>query len=460
MSVAELLGRLATREGRADAARALAVALGGRDLLLFVRDAELGTLRPAPGFTQTIPRGAVWRGFLDRCLVDGECDGTMPTSAGAAESAWGVKLVGDAVLVLPGGTPDRAQLRGLLPLFPLLVALAQSEEAVRAGAVTAELATAAMGKSEILARALESSRDHLRDALEAARAARKLIEKQAEELEVTATELSESKEELETSNEELMRLNAELQRTTEDAKLARGHAEEANLAKSTFLARMSHELRTPLNAIGGFASLLVEGIMGELTAGQLQYLGRIKRSQAHLLSLINDVLNFAKVESGTIVYNIAPLPLVQVLASTAPLIETMAAAHDVAYEYRPPSAEVRVAGDRDKIVQIVLNLLTNAVKFTPSGGRVEMSVESTDGEASVIVRDTGAGVPVDRQTSIFEPFVQLERSFGVEREGVGLGLAISRELARAMRGDITVQSAAGKGSSFTLTLPLDDGART
>ena len=457
MSVAELLGRLANREGRADAARALAVALGGRDLLLFVRDAELGTLLPAPGFTQTIPRGAVWRGFLDRCLVDGECDGTMPTSAGAEESAWGVKLAGDAVLVLPGGTPDRAQLRGLLPLFPLLVALAQSEEAVRAGAVTAELATAAMGKSEILARALESSRDHLRDALEAARAARKLTEEQAEELEVTATELSESKEELETSNEELMRLNSELQRTTEDAKLARAHAEEANLAKSTFLAMMSHELRTPLNAIGGFASLLEEGIMGELTAGQLQYLGRIKRSQAHLLSLINDVLNFAKVESGTISYNIAPLRLVQVLASAAPLIEPMAAARDVAYEYRPPSAEVMVSGDRDKLVQVVLNLLTNAVKFTPAGGRVRMGVTVAANEACIAVRDTGIGIPASRLASIFEPFVQLERSFGHEREGVGLGLSISRELARAMGGDLTVESEEGHGSTFLLTVPLDAG---
>ena len=406
MNVLSLIGRLADPETRGTAALALAECLGAEELILFVWDAEVDALLPAPGFPQTIPRGALWRAFLANCLVEGNCTGTMPSSRGRGDlPAWGYHVEPDGVLVLLGGSLDRAAVREILPVFPLVVALTHSERAKRALELKARMANTAAAQGQVVARALERSRNQLRDALMSSRA-------------------------------------------------SRAAAEEANHAKAGFLAMMSHELRTPLNAIGGYAALLEEGVMGPLVAGQREYLARIKRSQAHLLALINDVLNFAKAESGTITYHITPLDLRQVLASVAPLIEPMAAARKVRYEYVTPEEGIAVLADRDKLVQVVLNLLTNAVKFTSRGGLVRLVASARDDVAIIAVSDSGPGIPMERRASIFEPFVQLERSFTAqEREGVGLGLAISRELARGMGGDIHVESALGRGSTFELSLP-------
>ena len=454
MTVLTLIGQLGLPETRAGVARALAEAVGAEEMLLFLRDPEVDVLLPAPGFAQTLRGSAGWRAFLAQSAASGSATGRLPSPSRDVDlDAWGYAIESGGVLVVLGGVPDRARIAEILPLFRLVAATTMRESEMRSLQASARLAETATEQGRVLARALERSRDQLRDALMSAHEAKRLVEEQAEELASTAEALSQSREELETMNEELVESNEALQASAVEAERARESAEEANRAKSGFLAMMSHELRTPLNAIGGYTGLLEEGIMGPLVPGQREYLGRIKRAQMHLLALINDVLNYAKSESGTIAYSIVPLELRSVLASVAPLIDPMAMTRGVKYDYLPPDRDAHVLGDRDKIVQVVLNLLTNAVKFTPPRGSVQLRVTLTPDSANIAVDDSGPGIPEEQRTSIFEPFVQLERSFSGEREGVGLGLSISRELARGMGGDVGVESVVGQGSTFIFSLP-------
>ena len=244
------------------------------------------------------------------------------------------------------------------------------------------------------------------------------------------------------------------------ARRARAEAEEANRAKMDFLAVMSHELRTPLNAISGYAELLAMGIHGPVTPAQEEALAKIRRSQRHLLLLINDVLNFAKIEAGRVELRPAEVPVGELVAGVEALILPQAQARGLRYERRVPDAGVVVHADPDKAGQILLNLLSNAVKFTDPGGVVALECEPNGEKVMLRVHDTGAGIPPERLESIFEPFVQLDRGLTAPKEGTGLGLAISRDLARAMGGDVRAASTPGQGSVFTLTLPLADGSRT
>lgn len=237
------------------------------------------------------------------------------------------------------------------------------------------------------------------------------------------------------------------------AETATSAAEEANRAKSTFLAVMSHELRTPLNAIGGYAQLLDMGVHGPVTEAQHETLARIDRSQRHLLRLINDVLNLSRIEAGRVDYKVEIVPLDDVVNTTVPMVEPQSAARRVRLE-RSGKESVRAFGDAEKIQQILLNILTNAVKFTPPGGvvRVETGRHSPV-RVYLRVADTGMGIPENMIDKIFEPFVQVDSSHTRSGEGTGLGLAISRDLARGMNGDLSATSELGKGSTLTLTLP-------
>ena len=238
----------------------------------------------------------------------------------------------------------------------------------------------------------------------------------------------------------------------DNARLYR-EAREANRVKSQFLATMSHELRTPLNAIAGYAELLELGVHGPLTEEQREDLRRIRVNQRHLLGLINDVLSFTRLETGRLEFAIADVPVEEILAAARAHIEPQIAARELRYELRSGDPRVACRCDRDKLQQVVLNLLANAVKFTPPGGCVTLSWDATPDRVAIHVTDTGRGIPRDKLELIFEPFVQVDTGFSARYDGAGLGLAISRELARAMDGEVSVQSSVGEGSTFTVVLP-------
>jgi PAS domain S-box-containing protein len=248
-------------------------------------------------------------------------------------------------------------------------------------------------------------------------------------------------------------------RLFEAERAARAEAEAANRAKTEFLAVMSHELRTPLNAIDGYAELLEMGLRGPVTEAQRSDLSRIRRSQRHLLGLINDVLNFARVEAGHLELSIADVPLAEVIEGLEALVGPQVMERGLAYDCPPANPSLVARADAEKVRQILLNLLSNAVKFTPAGGTVRVTAGAEDGRVRIRVRDTGAGIPADRLDSIFEPFVQLDRNLTSAHQGTGLGLAISRDLARAMGGDLAAESVLGEGSVFTLSLVRAEGGR-
>ncbi|HSK20324.1 MAG TPA: PAS domain-containing sensor histidine kinase [Longimicrobiales bacterium] len=240
-------------------------------------------------------------------------------------------------------------------------------------------------------------------------------------------------------------------RAVEDARRI-AEAEAANRARAEFLATMSHELRTPLNAIGGYVDLISLGIRGPVTEQQIDDLKRIRRSQQHLLGIINDLLNFSRIEAGHLTYDLEYVPLSEILHAVHDMVEPLAAAKTLATEW-PKDVRSLVYVDRAKTEQILLNLLTNAIKFTPTGGRITIACRVNRTVASVEVTDTGIGIPSENLNTIFEPFVQVGRTHSSAHEGAGLGLAISRDLARGMGGELTAASTLGEGSTFTVTLP-------
>jgi PAS domain S-box-containing protein len=234
---------------------------------------------------------------------------------------------------------------------------------------------------------------------------------------------------------------------------ARAEAERANAAKAEFLAAMSHELRTPLNAIGGYAELLELGIRGPVAAEQVEDLRRIRVNQQHLLGLINSVLNYAKLEAGRVEYDMADVPLGVAVAAVEALVAPQLRARGLTYDFPGCDPALAARADPEKLRQVVLNLLSNAAKFTAVGGRITVTCESAGaGAVAVRVADTGVGVAPDQLARVFDPFVQVGRRLASNAEGVGLGLAISRDLARGMGGDLTAESTPGVGSTFTLTL--------
>ena len=237
-----------------------------------------------------------------------------------------------------------------------------------------------------------------------------------------------------------------------EAELARAEAENANRAKSEFLANMSHELRTPLNAIAGYVELLDMEIRGPIVQAQRDDLARIKASQRVLLRLVNDVLDFAKLESGHVSMTMKDVNVAEVFGSIEPLVLPQLMSKGLHFDKDQCSSELHAQADPEKLEQILLNLLSNSIKFTPRDGSIRLSCESTETTVRIKVADTGRGIPQEKQDRIFEPFVRVDDVFTRLTEGTGLGLAISRTLARAMGGELAVQSTPGAGATFTLSL--------
>jgi signal transduction histidine kinase len=244
--------------------------------------------------------------------------------------------------------------------------------------------------------------------------------------------------------------------TQEDLRHARDLAAEANRAKSDFLAVVSHELRTPLNAISGYAELLQMELRGPVAEEQRDFLTRIQLSAAHLLSLIEDVMSFAKLEAGRLSLVTQNVAVKDSLDSMESLVAPEMRRKGLTLARVPCDGDMRATADPEKLRQILLNLVGNAVKFTPPGGRVTVGADRSNGTVRIWVTDTGIGIPADQIARVFEPFFQVERGTTRAYPGLGLGLAISRDLARAMRGDIQIESVSGRGCTATLTLPSDD----
>jgi signal transduction histidine kinase len=463
----DLVGRLADGDARARAADGLARLLDGERLLLFARDPELGVLLPAPGLPQVLPRASEWRGFLDSCIRDGACTGSIPGPDDTSVPAIGCALPDGtcAVLASPAaGGPGPGQ---LLPLLPLLGALFRAERQVASDALRVRSAADAVSRAKALTTGLQGMRARLEDALVQAREASALADARAHEAETLAVEMEAQAEQLEQQAAELETLNVELTERTAEAEDARTAADEANRAKSEFLANMSHELRTPINAVIGYTQLLDMGVTGPVTDDQRAQLERIRVSGVHLLGLVNDVLDLAKVEAGQMTFEYERDSVVGVVAEAVELIEVQAAARRLTLVNECRQSAVTYVADRDRVRQILLNLLSNAVKFTEAGGRVTVRGAQTrrpapdaqlsgDGAwARVSVEDTGIGMDAEALARVFQPFVQAEAGHTRTRGGTGLGLTISRQLARLMHGDLTVRSEKGVGSTFTLWLPAE-----
>jgi signal transduction histidine kinase len=348
-------------------------------------------------------------------------------------------------LIVPLATPDSTI--GALTLVRSASSAAYDEDDLAVAGELAARAALAIENARLVASLEQTQRN---------------LEHTAAELEAQAEELQSAIEDLESTTHDLLEANEELDAANRVAEQARRTAEEANAAKSQFLATMSHELRTPLNAIDGYAELLELGIHGPVTAQQREALRRLRRAQKRLLSLVNDVLNFAKLESGQVVFSYRRVRIADVVREVEGMVTPQVAEKNQTLAIAAESPDIEVWADPHKVTQILLNLVVNAVKFTDEGGQIRVDAGVQGSMAAISVADTGGGIPPERLNLIFEPFVQAQSGMVRDHGGVGLGLAIGRDLAQRMNGELRVDSRLGAGSTFTLLLPLspagDDGA--
>lgn len=445
------------------ASERLARQLGGRELMVLARDPELGIMLPAPGFPQTLRDARAWHAFVNGCTSAGDLAGELPTERGQ-EPAHGVAVPG-CVAVLVGGEAREADLSSLRPLFQLLGALFQQERRAESADVRISTAREDALRAAALARTVQAMHAKLQDALSDAYAARLDASARTAEAESLAEELRVQAAHLEEQAAELQALNEELAQRTEDAVRARREAETADRAKSEFLASMSHELRTPINAIIGYAELLDMGIGGELSTEQRHHVERVRASSRHLLTLINDVLDLAKIEAGHMTVEHTKAPIGPAISDAVSLLTIQADEKGLHLIDECAGTTLSYFGDQDRVRQILANLLSNAVKFTEDGGAITVRCGSAeaappdtylDGKGPwtfVEVEDTGIGMSEEEAAAVFQPFVQAAAGRTRAHGGTGLGLTISRQLARLMGGDLTLRTESGAGTCLTLWLP-------
>jgi signal transduction histidine kinase len=256
------------------------------------------------------------------------------------------------------------------------------------------------------------------------------------------------------NRDELGALAANLNRMSDELGHLYRALETANRHKSEFLANMSHELRTPLNAVIGFSEVLQEGMFGELNDKQAEYVGDIHASGKHLLSLINDILDLSKIEAGRMELEMSEFHLLDVLETAIMLVRERATRHGITLGLELAPDVGTIHADERKLKQVMLNLLSNAVKFTPAGGSVHVAAKTTAQTIEVSVADTGAGIASEDQGLVFEEFRQVGSDRARKAEGTGLGLALAKKFVELHGGTIRLESALGRGSTFTFTVPL------
>lgn len=267
-------------------------------------------------------------------------------------------------------------------------------------------------------------------------------------------ELQEKNEQLDAQNEELQSLSQELIKQQQELIVKTGELEEVSRAKSDFLAHMSHDLRTPLNVIIGFSELMLDGVTGQLNGEQKQCLKDILGSGQHLLSLINDILDLSKIESGKMELKQRNITLRGIIDSLRSEIMPLLAKRKQSFEVDVEAGIPLVYADKAKIRQVLINLLSNSSKFTPDGGQLKIKVVTESNRCLVSAIDNGIGIRRENQEKIFEPFCQMDNPLGRKMGGTGLGLTIAKQIIERHGGQIWVESEYGKGSQFTFTLPL------
>jgi signal transduction histidine kinase len=253
------------------------------------------------------------------------------------------------------------------------------------------------------------------------------------------------------NRDEIGALAADVNRTNDELRRLYGELETASRHKSDFLATMSHELRTPLNAIIGFSEVLQEQMFGELNERQLAYVNDVLEAGRHLLSLINDVLDLAKIEAGRMELELSEVAVPELLRSAVSMHSERADRGGIALTLRTEPEQIQITADERRVRQIVFNLLSNAIKFTPAKGRIDITALANDGQVEIAVADTGPGIPAEDIDSIFEEFEQT--TAGKQVEGTGLGLPLSRKLVELHGGHLWAESTSGHGSTFHFTLP-------
>lgn len=280
----------------------------------------------------------------------------------------------------------------------------------------------------------------------------------SEEKDYTVRAVVDSQDEVGLLIDDFNNMLTQIQEQDVALRAAKEGAEGASRAKSEFLANMSHELRTPLNAIIGFSEVLLEKMFGELNDKQDEYLNDIFTSGKHLLSLINDILDLAKIEAGRLELEPSRFDLRQALEGSLVMVRERALSHRITLSLEIADDVDTIVGDERKVKQILFNLLSNAMKFTPDAGKVGVTAQTADAAVQIAVWDTGVGIAPDDQQRIFEEFQQVGRGLTEKTEGTGLGLALTRKFVELHGGDIRVESAPGCGSTFTFTIPLKHAA--
>ena len=249
---------------------------------------------------------------------------------------------------------------------------------------------------------------------------------------------------------DLVLVRMQQRRLYEDAILeARREAEQANDAKEKFLSMMSHDLRTPLQAVSGYSDVLLAGFHGSLTEEQQNDVEHIKSATRRVVRMIDEILEFARIGKGAMKVELRTVSIREALSQAESMVRPSIDEAGLLYQRDDSSPPLAARADPDRLQQVLLNLLTNAIKFTPTGGSIRLGCDGVDRWVYLRVSDSGVGIPESKLPGVFDPFVQIQP----DERGVGLGLAISRELTRAMGGDLSVESIEGEGSTFTIRLP-------